>query len=331
MQLFVVKGGVFVARLGHRHLLGLVMMLLLASSSCQAELPQKQVPCLVNVYLDTLPVVPLLSYDLHHPDWRLELPHVLDEVSGLTIDSAGRQLIAVQDEVGQLFWIDLEQEGVSRQLPFWKEGDYEGVEKVGNRIYVVKSTGTLYEIELRDSVAVTVKYNGFLNSGNDVEGLGYDPVAHQLLLACKASAGVDQAQNPVKAIYAFDLWEKKLLESPRYCIGLQQVNDYLQTHPLLRQLEQLEAFFSPGESTFGFSPSALAVQPQTGHLYILSSVGKILMVIDQSGRILHIEKLKKKVHPQPEGICFDPVGNLYIANEGKKGRGTIQRFNFLNQ
>jgi DNA-binding beta-propeller fold protein YncE len=112
---------------------------------------------------------------------------------------------------------------------------------------------------------------------------------------------------------------------------LQQVNDYLQTHPLLRQLEQLEAFFSPGESTFGFSPSALAVQPQTRHLYILSSVGKILMVIDQSGRILHIEKLKKKVHPQPEGICFDPAGNLYISNEGKKGRATIQRFNFLNQ
>ncbi|HKK76727.1 MAG TPA: SdiA-regulated domain-containing protein [Saprospiraceae bacterium] len=312
---------------------GLVIMLAIFSlqSSCQATAPKRLVNCEIEVYQDTTAKPFALSYNLHEPDWTLELPGRLDEISGLGMNAAGTHLLAVQDEDGKIFWIDPKKEEVSQEVKFWKDGDYEGIEVVGDTIYVIKSTGTVYEVTMDGEEAITVKYNEFLNDDNDVEGLGYDPEKNHLLLACKANAGTDEELDFTKAIYAFDLEKKKLLEDPRYCIRLQQVNDYLDTDPLIRKLEKLEEFFAPGESDFGFSPSGLAVQPGTGHLYILSSVGKLLMILDPQGQILHIEKLKKSIHPQPEGICFDQKGNLYVSNEGKNGKGTIHRFNFLTQ
>ncbi|MBK7408618.1 MAG: SdiA-regulated domain-containing protein [Saprospirales bacterium] len=79
-----------------------------------------------------------------------------------------------------------------------------------------------------------------------------------------------------------------------------------------------------------FAPSALAIHPLTGHLYLLSSVGKLLVVLDrETGAIIYVQKLKKSVHPQPEGICFDPDGTMYISNEGKDGNGLIHKFAYL--
>lgn len=310
----------------------IVLFVLFFQSSCQAGVPHIERECMVEVYIDTTTQPFRLTYDLKTPDRTLELPKKLDEISGLGINTAGTELVAVQDEDGKIFWIDIQKGKVSRELSFWKDGDYEGIESVGDKVYVIKSSGTIYEVKVGDDgEANTEKYNDFLNDSNDVEGLGYDPIKHQLLLACKASAGADENLDLTKAIYAFDLEQKKLLKDPRFCIRLEQVNEYLDTDPMIRKLEKLNEFFAPGESEFGFSPSALAVSPTTGHLYILSSVGKILMIIDQNGRILHIEKLKKSIHPQPEGICFDQKGNLFISNEGKNGKGTIHQFNFLDE
>ena len=55
------------------------------------------------------------------------------------------------------------------------------------------------------------------------------------------------------------------------------------------------------------------------------------MVISQEGQLLHIEKLRKEVHAQPEGLCFDQDGTLYIANEGKGAKGRILRFDYHQQ
>ena len=49
-----------------------------------------------------------------------------------------------------------------------------------------------------------------------------------------------------------------------------------------------------------------------------SSKGKLIMVLSESGKILHIEKLNKKLIPQPEGLCFDKDGTLWLSSEKKK-------------
>jgi hypothetical protein len=41
------------------------------------------------------------------------------------------------------------------------------------------------------------------------------------------------------------------------------------------------------------------------------------MVINFQGEVVYLEKLKGKVHQQPEGICFDSKGGMFISNEAR--------------
>jgi uncharacterized protein YjiK len=268
-------------------------------------------------------------YKLRNPDATYAMPKDLEEISGLGMSPDDQTIVAVQDEDGKIFMIDPENGQVKKDIKFWKDGDYEGVEWVEDAIYVVKSSGTIYEVtDLEAEEPKTEKYNFFLDGDNDVEGLAYDKNQQQLLLACKAKAGHENSYKYKKGIYAFDLKRKELLESPAYFISLDSINAFLKKDPNIRKLEKLLEFFNP-EEPFGFAPSGLAIHPQTGNLYITSSVGKMLLVLSRDGKIIHIEKLDKDIHRQPEGLCFTRDGKLYIANEGKGGDGKIHFFNQL--
>lgn len=282
---------------------------------------------------ETAPVFPDFDfrYDLKRPDQTWEMPKDLKEISGLGLSTDGRFLLAVQDEKGIIFFLDKKTGEIDRKIEFWKDGDYEGIEMVGEDVYVAKSTGTLYRVGSGEGKKgeLLEKFNFFLTSSNDVEGLAYDAPRHRLLLACKGMAGEKAGELPFqRAIYAFDLKTKVLDSIPAYLISLEHVQAYLETGPAIRKLEKLLDYFSLDKSEFVFSPSGLAIHPQTGHLYITSSVGKLLMVLDSNGAILHIEKLDKDIFPQPEGICFDHDGTLYISSEGDGGKGLVHRFDY---
>lgn len=78
-----------------------------------------------------------------------------------------------------------------------------------------------------------------------------------------------------------------------------------------------------------FSPSAIAVHPKSKHIYIVSAVSKLLLVIDESNNIQHFAFLKSKLFTQPEGICFAQNGDMLISNEGAKGKANICIFKRL--
>lgn len=269
-----------------------------------------------------------IGYNLTEPEQRLKLSKKLEEISGLSLSLDGTTLIGIEDENGKIYLIDKSNGEIKEDFTFWKDGDYEGVEVVGSDIYVLKSSGTLYRVMNAGSKDQKVeKYNGFLNPDNDVEGLAYDPINHRLLLACKGKAGNGEPFRAKKSIYAFDLATLTLQPNPAFVISLDDIHDYLSTAPAIRKLDKLAEMFKPG-SELTFAPSGVAIHPITGEIYVLSSVGKVLMIISANGKLLHIEKLRKEVHSQPEGLCFEPDGTLYIANEGKGGRGEILRFGY---
>ena len=262
-------------------------------------------------------------YNFKEPGKVLSMESDLKEISGLSMDPSGNTLVAVQDELGKVYFLNASTGKIENSVKFWKNGDYEGVELVNEDIYVVKSTGTLYQITSpgTDDQEV-IKHNDFLKEENDVEGVAWDKKNNRLLLACK---GFVNKEEKVKHLYAFDLTSQKFLKQPIFSIRKKDVQDYLKTDPPIRKLDDLKDFFS--KKDFNFSPSAVAIHPKTGNIYVSSSVNeKIIMVLSPVGEILKLYKLKGSMIPQPEGLCFDANGNLYLASEGKDKKGLIFQF-----
>lgn len=267
-------------------------------------------------------------YKLDEPTVTIELPKKLTEISGLGINETGTHLYAVQDEEGKIFKINLENQKVEKEIEFHKDGDYEGIELVKESVFVVKSSGTIYEVKnCGEKNQEVIKHKFELNKNSDVEGLGYDPIDKRLLLSCKGKVGKGDEFDFKKGIYGLDLATMKLEENPAYTISLDSVTQFLSTNTALEKMDKLIKLFKP-EEEFIFGPSGIAVHPKTGDVYVLSSVGKLLVILTHSGTIKHMVKLKKKVHEQPEGITFDQDGTLYISNEGKAGKGKIYKFVF---
>lgn len=266
-----------------------------------------------------------IPYDLGSPTQRIELPDYLKEVSGISLAMDQKHLWAVQDELGIVYHIDLMNEIVNDSIAFWKSGDYEDIEVVGDQCYVLKSTGTVYAFQLGSDSVVVRKCKGNLSKENNAEGLCYDALNSRFLIACKN--GVKQE---ARHIYGFHLEEENLLTVAQIDITQTAILDYLDRHSELNQWEKLHKNFS--KTDFKFAPSAIAVHPKSQQYYILSSQGKTLFVLNTDGLIEHIEKLDKSVHRQPEGLCFDRSGNLYLSNEGKKEtKAVIYRFDMIEQ
>ena len=272
-------------------------------------------------------------YNLQKPNKQFELANRLKEISGLSLSTRGDLLYGVQDEKATVYLIDKNKGSVIRTHKFGKEGDFEGVEAVGGKVFAVKSSGTIYEIDqLGKKKQKVSKFNTFLSKENDVEGLCYDASSNELLLACKGRPAVGKTSKELrytKCVYSFNLSTKRLNETPRYIISLDEIQQYLEKTSVVKELDKLLNFFTGEQDNLTFNPSGIAIHPITKEVYVISSAGKVLIVLSRKGKIQHIEKLDRKMHQQPEGIAFDRSGNLFISNEGKYGHAILYRFNAL--
>lgn len=267
-------------------------------------------------------------YNLNHPDKSWELPKKLVEISGLGyIDK--QRLACVQDEKGNIYIFNLKSGEVEHKVDFGDDGDYEGIEIIGNDAWVLKSNGTLYQVSnyLKKLEPEVNKYTTSLSGKNDSEGLAYDPVDQNLLIACKGHPFVDEkAGKEFKAIYTFNL-ETKLLEiKPFLLIAMDSIKFYKNYNTMTQLGVELLAYFDHSKGDLSFQPSGIAIHPHTGNIYILGSVGNLLLVFSREGEMQAIIDLKSKIHAQPEGICFSPDGTLYISNEGEEDKGMILQF-----
>lgn len=268
----------------------------------------------------------IIPYQLNAPNSIVELPNDLNEISGLSLSEDGLTLIANNDEEGKIFFIDINNGQIVHKIKFAKKGDYEGIERVGDKIYVTTSNGKIYEVDGKgDEKQEATKHKTFLELSNDVEGLAFDADENRLLLACKGKAGKGKEFKGKRGIYGFDLKTNVLSERPVFLIDREKIQEYTMDHPAY--LEKILESFTPDQAASAFSPSGIAIHPSSKNIYIVSSVGKLLLVLKPDGTILHIEKLNKTMHRQPEGICFDKDGTMYISSEGKEGKGKIFMYN----
>ncbi|MCS6929161.1 MAG: SdiA-regulated domain-containing protein [Saprospiraceae bacterium] len=252
-----------------------------------------------------------MPYSLSAPDTVLffSLTDLL-EISGLSPSCEPGVLCAISDERGEVFFLDAATGEVRRRVHFRDKGDFEGVEMVNGRLYALRSNGQIYEITRwkRQKPRITC-YETFLTKDDDVEGLCFDHRRYALLLACK---GIPDSAHE-RRIYAFDLRNKRLLDTPVYRIDPRYIQERLPP--------------AGDEKPHYFSPSGLALHPHSGDIYVISTASKRLIVLDYTtGAVRYIARLERHVMPQPEGIAFDAKGRLFIASEGKKGEGRLLRF-----
>jgi uncharacterized protein YjiK len=252
-------------------------------------------------------------YNLEYVDRTLILGNDLKELSGLSFDSVRNALLANNDEEGIIYRINKETGDILDKIHFGEKGDYEGIECVGESIYCIKSNGTIYKYNIRSNLTEEIKTP--LKAYNDVEGLGFN--GGQLLLACKGIGEIDKKSDTkkVKSIYFFDLKSEILNTDTPLNIADESLVNWVQNHVDSKMISKkdLKMFV---QRVKNFSPSAIAKNPIDGMYYILSSVGKTLIVSDTVGTIKYIYFLNDTFY-QPESLCFENDGKMYLGNEGK--------------
>ena len=236
-----------------------------------------------------------LPFDVDDPSLKVELSKELMEISGLAWYK--HSLAAVEDESGIVFLIDPRSGEVSSRIMFSLPGDFEALEVIGSEFYALTSSGTIFKFTNPVNEVQTI--NTPLSWKNDAEGLAYDDINNRLLILCKENGGIKEKSNH-KSIFSLSLNDYKFHEKPAITIDL----DELKKHKDFKK----------------YKPSGMAVDPLTCDLYILSSVGKAIVVLNTNYEIKKVKKLSGKLFYQPEGIAFDPDGNLYISNEGSSNK-----------
>jgi uncharacterized protein YjiK len=254
-------------------------------------------------------------YDLQNPKKRWDLPKELEEISGLSFYQQD-QLACIQDEDGVLFIFSLTKNQIIKTAKFSGKGDYEGVETIGDDVYVLKSNGKVYHFSLNKSgIGDIQEIETNLSSKNDTEGLGFESRLSELLIACKEEPGTKKYDlEKCRSVFKIDLPERDFKNKPRFIIDGKAYNDMLEEKDLSKKKHK------------PFKPSGVAVHPQSGFIFVIGTVGKMLVVLNPEGTLVNLVPLDPDLFWQPEGICFSPDGDLFISSEGRGKKGYILKF-----
>lgn len=252
--------------------------------------------------------LPKIGYDLLNADSTYHLPELLREVSGIAISGPG-MVLCVQDELGVVFEYDLVNDSISKAHRFTNVGDFEDIAVQGNVITVLRSDGKLYQLDRRTGVLLkelmyplpSLNYEGLFHRGDD------------LYLLCKEAPVTGPANaRPIHRMRnngAPELWRT------------------LDTEEVSRVFNK--SFLELAHHSVRFHPSALAIHPITGELYVLSASDRLLAIYGDTLRA--VVPLPAERYYKPEGLAFYPNGDLLISNEGdKKGLapGSIMQFGY---
>lgn len=248
------------------------------------------------------------NYNLGKPE-KFFMPESLLEISGITFYKGKKDTIyAIQDEQGRLFrlaWGEKKQYNAK----FGKQGDYEDLAIINDRVWILKSNGSLFSFPFADAiyeeVDSVIEWKDVVPK-DEYEGIYGDEATDNLYILCK-NCGNDDAKNFITGyiIHAGD----SVYQTGSFKIDVNDIKSFT------------------GKVKRGFRPAALAKNPVTSDWYMISSVNKLLVVADNNWKIKEVAQLNGNIFNQPEGLAFDADGDLYVSNEGDDlTQGNILRF-----
>jgi uncharacterized protein YjiK len=247
------------------------------------------------------------AYNFSKPDEKMELGKHLHEISGMTWIPGKNMIQAENDEKGDIFLVDFKNKTDNFQkIKFGGKEDYEDIVHADSSDYLLVSSGIIVQVTIKDSlVSSTVEYDLARKGNNEFETLYLDAADHSLIMLCKQCA---HEKDKMRSAFRFDLTTHRFSDDPVYSIDIGVIRQML------------------NDDKAEFKPSAAAINPITGKLFIVASVGKLLVIADKKGNVEQVFRLDPNLFNQPEGMTFAPNGDLYISNEGGEGIATILKF-----
>jgi hypothetical protein len=251
------------------------------------------------------------GYNFALPSSKMELDDKLHEISGMAfLPVQGQELmLAENDEKGTIYTVDFKNKTIEpSKLKFGGKGDYEDIVHTDSIDYLLVSPGSVVEVKIqKDSSVTTLEYNLGIGGTNEFEAMYMDSTKKSLILLCKEC---DHEKDKIRAAYRYDMATKMFSKSPVYQIDIATIQDML------------------NDNKAEFKPSAAGINPVTGKLFIVASVGKLLVIASPDGKVEQVFRLDPEKFNQPEGLTFAPNGDLYISNEGGDGIATILKFDY---
>jgi uncharacterized protein YjiK len=232
-----------------------------------------------------------------------QLDASLREISGLA-PAGPRSVFAHNDEFAIVHEIDIDSGAIIRSFAFGKptaSGDFEGIARVGDEIWLVTSDGRLLEGKIRKHGKRTRfnMYDTGVGKYCEVEGLAAAPDPDSFFLLCKKL--LDDDANDLR-IYQWSLTDR-----------------FADPQPVVNAPS---ASLVPAADAAGFHPADLFRLANSGNFWILNASGSLLE-ITAAGAFIRYIPLDRSLHPQAEGLAFLPDGEVAIADEGKKREGVL--------
>lgn len=249
------------------------------------------------------------GYNLKEPV-RYRVRESMQEISGIEMFPDEHNIIAINDEDGRIFRIDVT---TTQPYPSWKfakSGDYEDICRTDSGWFVLKSNGSLYEIHGLFTDSVSNTHHKFPKNGKrEFETTYYDSLQNSVVLLTKNSA--DDKKDGLTSAFRFNLATRTFDSAAIY------------------RLSSSEIARLAGTDMRFFKPSAAAIHPIEKRLYILASVNGLLVITDLQGHVQEAYNLKHRLFLQPEGLAFTANGDMFISNEGGyDGLANILKFTY---
>jgi uncharacterized protein YjiK len=243
-----------------------------------------------------------IQYDLSKPQKKWVLSDTLSEISGIVwLDDS--HLLAIEDLRPNLYLLNLQDSATIQKTVQFRDMskdkfDIEDVAVIGTTAFALWSHGSIYRVDNWEGDKKVKEFETPLSKKNNTEGLCFDPVSKQLLIACKDDAGVTDEKKSTRAVYSYDLSKDKMIDTPKFLIEKKD--------------------FEKSDEKIDFNPSAIAVHPITHDIYMLSTKdSKCVARYSYDGQFMGVEVFDKTMLPQPEGLCFAPDGTMYVSTEAK--------------
>ena len=249
------------------------------------------------------------GYDLDHPK-QLNLPAILNEISGLWYHKQDNSLFAIVDEKGYLYKIFPDNPDTIMRWRYAGAGDFEDIVLVRDTFFALESNGTIYATSIPNEGDIRTDKYSPPEKGSEYESLYYDDSTGMLILVCKDCK--QDSKNSLSTL-AFNVSTREFIPAP-FVINVGDISSIV------------------GEGKIKFKPSATTYNPFTKQLMIISAINGLIVTATSSGHVLQAYTLDKKLYKQPEGIAIGADRTLYISNEwAKKGAANIMVLPYRSQ